>query len=202
PSLAGGAGGTGHKASHLRFTTEHGITFSEIRDIGNPGFAWDAPGPTEKVVIGGVNYRYRIATTEVTTAQWATFLNAFAPHIRPLGFQVGSPSVAGGTFYQGPGPDGVPRYAALPAEAGYASQMGWRLAAIYCNWLHNGAPTGSNLALSYFANGAYDISTFTVNPDGTYNDQYSRHPDAKFWIPTRDEWHKAGYWDPNRYGEG
>lgn len=186
--------------NHLRFTQEHGLTFSEIGDVGNPGFTNSIPGQEPRTV-GRVDYRYRISTTEVTTAQWATFLNSFAPHIRPLGLPVGSPTVAGGTFYQGPGPDGVPGYAALPQEAQRTSQMGWRLAAIYCNWLHNGAPTGSNLPLSHFANGAYDISTFTENPDGTYNDQLAHNEGAKFWIPTVDEWHKAGYWDPNRFGE-
>src|SRR5690606_16729022 len=66
PSLAGGAGGTGHKASHLRFTTEHGLTFSEIGDVGNPGYLFDPPGPPPAIEIGGVNHRYAIMTREVT----------------------------------------------------------------------------------------------------------------------------------------
>src|SRR5690606_8387418 len=73
PSLAGGAGGTGHKASHLRFTTEHGLTFSEIGDVGNPGFTNSIPG-MEPRTVGRVDYRYRISTTEVTKGQWHTFL--------------------------------------------------------------------------------------------------------------------------------
>ena len=30
----------------------------------------------------------------------------------------------------------------------------------------------------------------------------THHPDARFWIPTIDEYTKAGYYDPDRYGPG
>ena len=190
-----------HNNHLLRLTHEHGLTFSEIGDVGNPGFGWDAPGPAPKVVIGGVDYRYRIATTEVTHAQWFVFLNALALISMLRRFAQRQATHWGRRGYLGRGPDGVPGYRLVPQVRQRPAEMGWRFAAIYTNWLHNGAPA-QNAAYEVFANGAYDASTFTTNPDGTRNDQMTHNPDARFWIPTRDEWHKAGYWAPNRYGEG
>jgi hypothetical protein len=69
---------------------------------------------------------------------------------------------------------------------------------MYCNWLHNDRATGT-WALQ---NGAYDTSTFTNNPNNTFNDQHTRSPGAKFWIPSLDEWIKAAHYDPNRHGPG
>lgn len=77
--------------------------------------------------------------------------------------------------------------------------MSWEYAARYVNWLHNGKV---NEAWA-FDDGVYDTSTFTQNADGTYNHQLAHDPDARFWIPTQDEWMKAAYWDPNKHnGEG
>jgi hypothetical protein len=50
--------------------------------------------------------------------------------------------------------------------------------------------------------GAYDTSTFGEDSQGFPTDQVSALPGAKFWIPTRDEFVKAAYYDPNRNGEG
>jgi formylglycine-generating enzyme required for sulfatase activity len=69
---------------------------------------------------------------------------------------------------------------------------------MFCNWLHNDKAA----TVDAIANGAYDTSTFGQNPDGTYTDQAAHHPDAKFWIPTLDEWMKAARFDPDRNGEG
>lgn len=74
----------------------------------------------------------------------------------------------------------------------------WEMAARYSNWLHNGKVN----AAWAFENGAYDTSTFVVNPDGSTQHQLQHNPDARFWIPTYDELMKATYYDPNRYGPG
>lgn len=72
------------------------------------------------------------------------------------------------------------------------------MAARYCNWPTNGKRPERDA----FENGAYDTSTFTTNSAGTFNDQRTHTPGASFWIPTVDEWIKAAYYDPNRYGNG
>ncbi|MBK7403821.1 MAG: hypothetical protein IPJ41_04100 [Phycisphaerales bacterium] len=74
--------------------------------------------------------------------------------------------------------------------------MSWRHAARFCNWLHNGRASGQWA----FEDGAYDTSTFGMNEDWTLTDQAEHDPDAKFWIPTMDEYVKGMFWDPAKDG--
>jgi hypothetical protein len=46
------------------------------------------------------------------------------------------------------------------------------------------------------------VSTFGTNPDGTFTDQATRSPGARYWIPSLDEWLKAVHYDPNKNGPG
>jgi len=68
----------------------------------------------------------------------------------------------------------------------------------YCNWLQNGK-AGQAQA---FEKGVYDASTFTFNANGSANHNYTHAPDAKYWIPTFDEWIKGTYYDPAKSGSG
>ena len=140
--------------------------------------------------VGSVAYNYRIARTEITATQWLDFVDAYAPYWH------GSPSDPSFTsWWIYPSPLGYfiqPGFEQCPVE------MSWRMAARYCNWLTN-AKRPEQWA---FESGAYDTSTFTSNPDGSLNDQLTHSPGALFWLPTRDEWTKAAYYDPNRNGPG
>lgn len=138
---------------------------------------------------GSVPYTYRMPKLETTTSQWMEFLNTF----RAQGYNM-SDAVpvwwgardAGNrySFRTGiPSPDLVP-----------VQGITWRWAAKYCNWLHNGKST----AFDSILNGAYDASTFGTNANGSFTDQLYHSPDAKFWIPTLDEWLKAAHFDPNK----
>lgn len=146
--------------------------------------------------VGAVNYEYRMATTEVTVGQYFEFVDAYHPYYTEnTGNVLGHSDFTGGlirvAFGEAHIRDGV--------SHNRAAQMGWEYAARYVNWLHNDK-VNEEWA---FETGVYDTSTFTKNADGTYNHQETHHPDAKFWIPTRDEWTKAGYWDPElNDGEG
>lgn len=73
-----------------------------------------------------------------------------------------------------------------------------RLSARYCNWLHN------NKVIEQWAfdDGVYDTSTFGKDGNGNFTDDYTRRSDARYWIPTMDEWLKSVYYDQNRYSEG
>jgi len=68
----------------------------------------------------------------------------------------------------------------------------WFNAARYCNWLHHGKTND----LSKLEYGAYDLRNVVDNipPE--------RSEGARFWIPTFDEYLKATYYDPNKFGEG
>lgn len=172
--------------------------FVTIGDVGNAPYS----GKDPFVVLsgrGGVDYPYRIARMEVTTAQWMEFVNTFSMQASPPSFAFG-PVFWGAQFdgsYSGPGLkwklSGLPDAGLLPVGG-----ITWREAAMFTNWLHNAKSADPSAILD----GAYDASTFTSNPDGTYNDQLTHHPDAKYWIPTFDEWLKAAHYDPDRHGPG
>lgn len=166
--------------------------------IGSPGNApnvyTETPGSTPRSR-GAVAYEYAITRTEITALQWNEFVQAYTPYIAPA-------SRFDSRFFSDRFrpiflPNNQVRYEMLPAAANYPVEIGWRYAARYCNWLHNGKV---NEAWA-FENGAYDTSTFGDVAGGYFTDQISHNPDAKFWIPTIDEWHKAAYFDPSKYGQ-
>jgi len=154
---------------------------------------------------GSVPWLYRMGRTEVTTATWVEFFNAVYARATPLvvnSVNLIEPLDWGAEIdptYNGPGmkwrvSPSVPNAAMLPANA-----ISWRVAAVLCNWLHNDKRNEP----SAFMNGAYDTMTFGYPPGGgAYTDQAVHNPDAKYWIPTIDEWLKASYFDPNKDGNG
>ena len=169
-----------------------GIDFVTIGAPGNP--AYSGPDVNQTVTgRGSVPYEYRIGRTEVTTSQWMEFYNAFygrSPHIslpaRWGAYQTGNPD-------QPFALSNVPDSALFPV-----SGVTWRTGALFCNWLHNDKSTD----LSAIMNGAYDASTFGYDGQSRFTDQQAHNPDARYWIPTIDEWIKAVYFDPNHGGQG
>ncbi|MCB9841019.1 MAG: SUMF1/EgtB/PvdO family nonheme iron enzyme [Phycisphaeraceae bacterium] len=184
--------------AELVFTTEYGIEFSTIGDIGNPvvpqsvgpGFYFNGQLLWQS---GAVNYEYRMARTEVTVEQWAEFITAYRPH-----YTGGNPTFAPFTSFWISWSPSQQEYVYNPENAGMAVDPSWRNAAAFCNWMHNGKV---NEAWA-FQSGAYDIATFGQTPTGEITDQREHSPGARFWIPTHDEWIKAMHWDPDRYAPG
>ncbi|MBM4109078.1 MAG: formylglycine-generating enzyme family protein [Phycisphaerae bacterium] len=166
----------------------YGFEFVTITHAGNRPANPDEAPKFPYFPLGAVAYEYRISRTEVTTGQWVEFCNAYGQWVAPGGWF----EMHGRFVFRDPGTGIYSGPADLPAE------LGWRYAARYCNWLHN----GKRPERWAFEDGVYDTSTFTVNPDGSRNDQIARHPGARFWIPTEDEWIKAVYYDPDRNGPG
>lgn len=175
------------QASGAAVTYEHGIEFVTVGAVGNQPWGGPLPFFTDDpyaIGRGRVDYEYRIGRMEVTSGQWAEFFaaaNAFPvgqriPHVQP-------PLVWGGND---------PALALRPAGG-----ISWRTAAIYCNWLHNNKGTDR----ASFMSGAYDVSTFGSDAFG-FTDQPTHSPEARFWVPTMDEWMKAAHYDPNKNGPG
>lgn len=169
-------------------TQEYGITFCNVGAPGNAAFQ-TRDFLNRPLSIGAVGHEYRMAQTELSVGQWAEFVTAWTPY----GTNLNGPAFTG-EWIQNFG--GV--YLPTPGSTGYAADMSWRYAAMYCNWLHN----DKRPERWAFESGAYDITTFTANPEGGYNDQRTHSPDAKFWIPSLDEWIKATYYDPDQGGTG
>lgn len=173
-----------------------GIDFVRITHPGNA--PWPGNGtPNDRAIgRGGVDYEYHIGRFEVTTAQWAEFFNAaydrpqadWLPHLTPPTFWGAAPTT--------PNTPGGRRWS-VPAgnEMLPTGNISWRMAAMYCNWLHNNKGT----AREAFLDGAYDVSTFGYFGN-IFTDQAAHHPGARYWIPTWDEHLKASHYDPHRNG--
>jgi formylglycine-generating enzyme required for sulfatase activity len=139
--------------------------------------------------------------TEVTTAQWVEFFNAALARPDRLPFADlrwwTTPVDWGATpdrSYEGPGTRFTLRSTIANAGLVPAGSISWRMAAVYCNWLHNDKRTDA----AAFATGAYDISTFTPEDGGfVFTDQRTRSPGARYWIPSMDEYMKAAFYDPD-----
>lgn len=177
-------------------TTELGIDWITIGHSGNrdtlASEMTTIPGFREPV--GGVNYEYRIMRTEVDSALHAEFLNDYRPFIpadqNPLDRGLLGPWIG---FYSS-----EDRYRPFAGFEELPTQMDWRNIARMANWLHNGKVSEAWA----FEDGVYDISTFGFQDGVGYTDQRAHDPEAKVWIPTEDEWVKAMYYDPHRYGAG
>ncbi len=167
----------------------------EFVTVGDPGNRHttdeEAPGPigTGGIYIGGVDYEYRISRTEVTLEQWLEFVIAYYPfYVERTG------RIFGTGDFGGIGIHVTPFDISIDSEFSEHrfAFMSWEYAAYYVNWLHNGKVN----ELWAFETGVYDASTFYRDDDGVDHHQATHHPDARYWLPTLDEWAKAGYWDP------
>lgn len=166
--------------------------------VGNPcnppDTRWDDTG------FGQVDYVYYIGKYEITAGQYTEFLNAVAATVDTYGLYheymaniTDSPPGRSCNIQRSGSPGGY-TYTVPPDWANRpVTDVSWGDAARFCNWLHNGQPTGmEDLTTtedgSYFLNGA------------TSNDQLlaiHREPDATWVIPSEDEWYKAAYHDNN-----
>ncbi len=166
---------------------DYDFQWANISDRNNAPYA----GPGNTTGRGSVSYAYRMSKLEITTAQWADFLNMALrdhvdlnnPRLRPAFW--GASQVGG--FY-------VANEPMRPVIG-----LNWRAGAYYANWLNN----GKQESWASCQSGAYDAAMFGGGNNITpYTDQLTHSPGAKFWIPTLDEWLKAAHYDPNKNGTG
>ncbi len=167
---------------------DYGLTWKTVGAAGNRGtLPSEAPLlPAWRPSAGSVGYEFRLTQTEITRGQWLEFVKAYLPY---HGFHFPDVAFTGAGFN--------------PVTVGYAhpeypATMSWEYAARYCNWLQNGKAARREA----FEQGVYDTSTFTRNPDGSFNHVIQHTDSAKYWIPSLDEWIKGAYYDPNKYGDG
>ena len=177
---------------------DYGHAWCVIGAPGNRGYFGPATSPFfELPGRGRVDYVYRMGKTESSTAEWVEYFNAFA-QFEPMAAIDESPYHWGAVFVGtlddpewevGPGPDDAMK----PADVGIRS------CARYCNWLCN----GKAMTREAFMDGAYDATTFGFDEDADrVTDDYTRRPGALFFMPRLDEWYKAVYYDPDRFGPG
>lgn len=192
--LSAGWAGGGLRAVELDFVT-----------VGDPGNRGEVAGRSAPLgsgpdrICGAVNYVYRIARFEVTAGQYCEFLNAVAKADRHGLYNTKMDILvyASGCNIKRSGVYGNYSYSVASDWASRpVTLMSWADAARFCNWLTNGRPTGpQNLDTtedgSYFLNGVNDDDTLLT---------ITRKANARYVIPTEDEWYKAAFYDPARSG--
>jgi formylglycine-generating enzyme required for sulfatase activity len=170
----------------------------ETVTVGDPGNAGElsgagAGGHGPDRICGAVAYTYNIGKYEVTAGQYTEFLNAVAKtDIYVLYRPDMSGTWAGGSGIERVGSQGSYAYY---VDANFVNRpvnyVSWGNAARFANWLTNGQPTGAQNASttedgSYYLNGATSNAALLAVP--------ARKANAKYVIPTEDEWYKAAYY--------
>lgn len=180
-----------------RGAPEDGIDFVTVGAPGNaPIVLPQLNGIGPLTPIGAVDRSFRVTRNEVTASQWLGFIDAYRPHLM-LG-DYGDPQFTGrAAQYAGVGSDGLPQY--IVSDPQYLNRPvtpSWTYIARFMNWLHNGAKPIHEATYEDFHTGAYNMDEFG---SGT---SVVRQESARFFMMNYDEWTKAVYFDPNRYGEG
>jgi sulfatase modifying factor 1 len=177
------------------FNMPSGLTSLELVTVGNPGNAPDSEVMEDGTTgYGAVRYSYSIGKFEVTAAQYCEFLNAVAATDTFGLYRPNMWTTSSGCQIVQHGSPGSYTYSVDSNWANRpANLMTWGSAARFCNWLTNGQPTGPQDATttedgSYALNGRNDYSLLMT---------ITRNANARFVIPTEDEWYKAAYYDPS-----
>ncbi len=186
------------------FNMGGGQTSISLVPVGNPGNVADSAthsgmgGSTSPGTgAGEVDYNYSIDKYDVTLAQYTQFLNAVAKtdtyglynsymstNYNTQGIQqTGSP---GSYSYSVTGSN--PQAANCPAF-----DVSWFDAARFSNWLQNGQGTATTVGQAFALT---ETGAYTLNGDTTSGTE-SRNANAKYFIPSENEWYKAAYYNPS-----
>jgi formylglycine-generating enzyme required for sulfatase activity len=173
--------------------------------VGNPGNAgkWVGEsygGVNSDRISGAVDYVYCMGKFEVTAGQYCAFLNAVAAD-DTYGLyttNMSDPYTSPPENILGPGcniqRNGSPGNYTYSVASDWANRpvnfVNWGDAARFCNWLTNGQPTGTQ-NLGTTEDGAYYLNGGTSMNELPY---VTRKANARYVIPTEDEWFKAGYY--------
>lgn len=162
------------------------IVFVNVTNAGN--------GPDDRTGYGAVPYNFRIGKFEINNNQYVAFLNAVAAEDT---YQLYTTNM----FLNQHG--GIERSGA-PGDYTYAPKPGMGHKAVtfagfwdavrFVNWLHNGQPVGPQDKFTT-EDGAY-----TLTSENALSDSLVRNPNARFWVPTENEWYKAAYHHPQLQG--
>ena len=158
---------------------QFGITFVEIGDPGNAADTTGDPNP-----VGSVGYNFRIGKFEVSRdmVEKANAEGGLGITMSTMSFVVGGPR------------PGMP-----------AGSVSWNEAARFTNWLN----TSQGFQAAYKFSAQPGESGYNANAhielwvDGDFGFDAGnrfRNSEARYFLPSVDEWYKAAYYDPNTGG--
>jgi hypothetical protein len=155
--------------------------------VGNAGNAADSSG------YGSVAYTYRIGSTEVTNAQYASFLNAVAASDTNNLYNTNMAGAFGGIARAGV--SGAYTYSTVSGRASNpVNFVNFWDTARFANWLHNGQPTGAQNA------GTTEDGAYTLTAGGISANTVTRNAGWQWAVASGDEWYKAAYHQPASQG--
>ena len=151
--------------------------------VGNPGNDNDSSG------YGALGYTYRMGKYEVTAGQYTEFLNAVAKTDTYRLYNDSMDLGAGCGISWGADEQGRIYSVSSQRANRPVNYVSWGDAARFANWLTNGQPTGPQGPAttedgSYLLNGATSAAELLA---------VTRKPDARYVLPSEDEWYKAAY---------
>ena len=163
------------------------MAFVKVEDINNdPDMAIDDYGNSG---FGSVSYKYNIGKYSVTNQEYCDFLNSIAKK-DDYGLYKGNNNLYNvncGIIREGSSPNYT--YSVKDKMCNKPVVfVNWYDCARFCNWLHNGMPTG-NQTSSTTEDGAYTLNGI-VPKCAIVN----KNSNSKYWIPSEDEWYKAAYY--------
>ena len=142
---------------------------------------------------GTVDYGYYLGKYEVTINQYVAFLNSVA-RTDTYGLwssQMSAPPPTRGISRSGV--SGSYTYAAIGTGTRPITYLSWLDSARFVNWLNNGQPVGLQSAATT-ETGAYNLNGSTTSGE------FSRTANARYCLPSDNEWYKAAYYQPAANG--
>ncbi len=182
----------------LPFLPASAITIDTV-PVGDAGNIADQLYPNnnpENARFGAVGYDYRIGRTEVTVGQYTAFLNAVAASDTYDLYHPAMATYPNSAGIAQSGASGSYSYSVLGSPNKPVTFVSWGDAARFVNWLHNGQPTGPQNA-STTESGAYSLNGANTREDLS---AVTRNADARWFIPSENEWYKAAYYQPASRG--
>jgi formylglycine-generating enzyme required for sulfatase activity len=146
---------------------------------------------------GAVDHEYDISKFEITAGQYCEFLNAVAATDTYGLYNSSMWSSSYGCKIERAGDAGGYSYTVAADRADRpVNYVSWGDAARLANWLTNGRPAGPQ-APGTTEDGSYVLGGAVT---GLALMAITRHEDARYVIPTEDEWYKAAYYDSEKPG--
>ena len=197
------AGVGGFSAPSAPVKTAAAVTY-QMSHVGNPGNAADDNGYG---TYGAVAYDYQIGTYDVTIAQYCAFLNAIGSRDEHGCWVTGMETDRTVAGIARSGDYGSYVYTVIDNGGDSSNRpvthVAWYSALRFANWMANGQPTGFQTAATT-EEGAYSFSQAAALAALPTRQAVNPNTGATptFFLPTEDEWYKAAYYSPEKYGPG
>jgi formylglycine-generating enzyme required for sulfatase activity len=157
----------------------------------------DSGNSNSQLGYGAVSYEFKIGKYEVTIGQYAAFLNAVAKADDYGLYDTSMASDLNSAGISRTGSAGSYSYSVMNNGGNSVNRpityVSWWDAARFANWMHNGQPSGPQ------GDGTTETGAYTLN-GAISGIAPSKNVVAQFYIPTENEWFKAAYYNPTKYG--